>query len=98
MKKSELKQIIKEEIHKVLNSPYKKYMEIYNLLKSKGKLNKYENGWILGDVETQLFDGGMTKKIKYGDFRAIMNYDNSIEYADGDESNLDDIIQYLNSK
>jgi hypothetical protein len=97
MKKSELKQIIKEEINKILNSPYEKYMKIYNLVKSKGKLNKYENGWVLGDVEIQLFDGGMTRKIKYGDFRAVMNYDNNIEYMDGSESNLDGIIQYLNS-
>lgn len=97
MKKSELKQLIKEEINNILNSPYEKYMKIYNLVKSKGKLNKYENGWVLGDVEIQLFDGGMTRKIKYGDFRAVMNYDNSIEYMDGSESNLDGIIQYLNS-
>ena len=100
MKQSELRQIVREELSKVLNeeplnSSYKKYMEIYNLLKSKGKLNKYENGWDLGDVKTYIFDGGMTKKIEYGDFIAVMNYDDSIEYMDGNESNLDDIIKYL---
>lgn len=97
MKKSELKQLIKEEISNVLNSPYKKYIEIYNTVKSKGKSNQYNNGWILGDIETYVFDGGMTRKINYGKFKAIMNYDNSIEYDNGNESNLDDIIQYLNS-
>jgi hypothetical protein len=96
MKKLELKQIIREEIQNMMN-PYKKYIKIYNLVKTKGKLNKYENGWVLGNVEIQLFDGGMTRKIKYGDFRAIMNYDDTIEYQDGNESNLDDILSYLNT-
>ncbi len=74
---------------------YSKYMNIYNQVKTSGKLNKHENGWLLGDAEMIVDDGGMTRKIKHGDFRAIMNYDDSIEYQDGDESNLDSILSQL---
>lgn len=87
--------MMNEESSNKSTSSYKKFMDIYNFVEAKGELNKYETGWDLGDVETYVFDGGMTRKISYGDFRAVMYYDDSIEYVDGNESNLDDILMYL---
>jgi hypothetical protein len=87
--------MMNEESSNKATSAYKKFMDIYNFVEAKGELNKYETGWDLGDVETYVFDGGMTRKISYGDFRAVMYYDDSIEYVDGNESNLDDILIYL---
>jgi hypothetical protein len=74
---------------------YKKFMDIFNLIKDRGEVNELGNGYILKNVETKILDGGMSRLIQWENFEAHMDYFKEITYKNGDENTLTDILRYL---
>jgi hypothetical protein len=71
---------------------YKKFMDVFNLIKNKGEVNELGNGYILKNVETKILDGGMSRLIQWENFEAHMDYFNEITYKNGDENTLSNIL------
>ena len=71
---------------------YKKFMDVFNLVKNKGEVNELGNGYILKNLETKSLYGGMSRLIQWENFEAHMDYFDEITYKNGDENTLNNIL------
>ena len=85
------KYLIENKLNEEDNSEYDKFMKVFNFIKSNGTPTQ-NDGWELNGTTAYLTDGGMIRVIKNSNLSVVMLYDNSLEYYNGNSTDLDDIL------
>jgi hypothetical protein len=91
--------VITESEYNQQSSDYKKFMDIYQLVKSQGELiPKTEGIYLFKGIKAGTTDGGSVKVIKDDNFTIELDYFDKVNYLRGDNNGLDvmlDNLKYL---
>ena len=91
----EYKSLINEDQSDMPTSNYKKFMHIYNFIKSHGESTNNVDYKEFKGIKAGLSDGGMIRVIKNDDYVIILGYHNDIKYIRGEEDGLDKILNII---